>query len=204
MNKLQAVKKQTLPNVIGWLLVILGFIGFFAAADLSIEKVALLKDPAYQPTCNISPILSCGSVMATPQAEAFGFPNPFIGVAGFAIVITAGMALLAGARLRRWFWLGLQAGTVFGVVFIHWLAYQSIFSIGALCPYCIVVWMVTIPLFWYVLLYNLRQKNIRLSGRLSKINDFAQKNHANILVFWYLAIALVILVEFWYYWSTLI
>lgn len=204
MNILRTVKSRTLPQSIGLLLVVLGSIGFLAAADLSIEKVALLKDPTYQPTCNISPILSCGSVMATPQAEAFGFPNPFIGVAGFAIVITAGMALLAGARLRRWFWLGLQAGTVFGVVFIHWLAYQSIFSIGALCPYCIVVWMVTIPLFWYVLLYNLRQKNIRLSGRLSKINDFAQKNHANILVFWYLAIALVILVEFWYYWSTLI
>jgi len=185
-------------------LVVLGSIGFLAAADLSIEKVALLKDPAYQPTCNISPILSCGSVMATPQAEAFGFPNPFIGVAGFAIVITAGMALLAGAQFRRWFWLGLQAGTVFGVVFIHWLMYQSIFNIGALCAYCMVVWTVTIPIFWYLLLYNLRQKNIRISGRLSKLNDFAQKNHANILVFWYLAIVLTILVEFWYYWSTLI
>ncbi len=204
MNILRTVKSRTLPQSIGLLLVVLGSIGFLAAADLSIEKVALLKDPAYQPTCNISPILSCGSVMATPQAEAFGFPNPFIGVAGFAIVITAGMALLAGARLRRWFWLGLQAGTVFGVVFIHWLAYQSIFSIGALCPYCIVVWVVTIPLFWYVLLYNLRQKHIKVSGWTSRLNEFIQKNHANILVFWYLAIALVILVEFWYYWSTLI
>lgn len=204
MNILRTVKSRTLPQSIGLLLVVLGSIGFLAAADLSIEKVALLKDPAYQPTCNISPILSCGSVMATPQAEAFGFPNPFIGVAGFAIVITAGMALLAGAQFRRWFWLGLQAGTVFGVVFIHWLMYQSIFNIGALCPYCMVVWTVTIPAFWYVLLYNLRQKNIRISGRLSKLNDFAQKNHANILVFWYLAIVLTILVEFWYYWSTLI
>src|SRR5690606_15768571 len=116
---------RKLPQVIGWLLVVLGFIGFFAAADLSIEKVQLLKNPDYQPTCNISPILSCGSVMATEQAEAFGFPNPFIGVAAFAIVLTVGMGVLAGAKYERWFWLGLQAGTVFGVLFVHWLMYQS-------------------------------------------------------------------------------
>ncbi len=204
MSSFQTFTSRKLPQVIGWLLVILGFIGFFAAADLSIEKVALLKNPDYQPTCNISPILSCGSVMSTDQAEAFGFPNPFIGVAGFAIVVTVGMALLAGAQFKRWFWLGLQAGTVFGVVFVHWLMYQSIFNIGALCPYCIVVWTVTIPLFWYTLLYNIREKNIRLQGAWRSIGDFMNKQHANILVFWYLAIFLVILVEFWYYWSTLL
>ena len=82
--------------------------------------------------------------------------------------------------------------------------YQSIFNIGALCPYCIVVWTVTIPLFWYTLLYNIREKNIRLQGAWRSIGDFMNKQHANILVFWYLAIFLVILVEFWYYWSTLL
>lgn len=204
MTNLKAFSKRKLPEVIGVLLVVLGFIGFFAAADLSIEKVQLLKNPDYQPTCNISPILSCGSVMSTPQAEAFGFPNPFIGVASFAIVVTVGMGLLAGAQYKRWFWLGLQAGTTFGVIFVHWLIYQSVFTIGALCPYCMVVWSVTIPLFWYTLLYNIRAKNIELKGNLKKLGAFAQKNHANILLFWYLAIILLVLIEFWYYWSTLI
>lgn len=196
--------KQTLPQNIGVLLVVLGLIGFFAAADLSIEKVELLKNPDYQPTCNISPILSCGSVMVTPQAEAFGFPNQFIGIAGFAIVTTVGMAILAGARFKRWFWLGLQAGTVFGIGFVTWLQYQSIFNIGALCPWCMVVWAVVIPIFIYTTLYNLREKNIKLPKNWNKTVAFLQKNHANILVFWYLAIVLLILVEFWYYWSTLI
>lgn len=204
MNRLEALKKKTLPQVIGWLLVVLGIVGFFAAADLSIEKVAILKNPDYQPSCNISPILSCGSVMVTKQAEAFGFPNPFIGVAGFAIVITVGMAILAGGKFKRWFWLGLQGGTLFGLLFVHWLMYQSIFSIGALCPYCMIVWAVTIPIFWYTLLYNLREKHITVQGRWKTISGFAAENHANILIFWYLAIILVILVEFWYYWSTLL
>lgn len=196
--------KRTLPQTIGILLAVLGIIGFLASADLSIEKVELIKNPAYEPSCNISPLLSCGSVMVTSQAEAFGFPNPFIGIAGFAIVTTVGVALLAGATFKRWFWLGLQAGTLFGVGFVTWLQYQSIFNIGALCPWCMVVWSVTIPIFLYTLLYNLREGNIKTEGWLTKVANFAQKNHANILVFWYLAIFLTILIKFWYYWSTLI
>lgn len=196
--------KRTLPQAIGILLVALGLIGFFASADLSIEKVALLQDPNYEPTCNISPILSCGSVMVTPQAAAFGFPNPFIGVAGFAIVSTVGMAILAGATFRRWFWLGLQAGATFGVLFVTWLQYQSIFAIGALCPWCMVVWTVTIPIFWYVLLYNLRGGHIRLPGMWQRFADFGQRHHLDVLIGWYALIIIVILYKFWYYWSTLL
>ena len=134
------------------LLTICGAIGL--AAVLLIEKIALIEDP----TCSISPILSCGSVMTTPQAEAFGFPNPIIGVTGFTIVFTIGTALLAGATMRRWYWLGLQAGVTFGLAFVHWLIFQSLFRIGALCPYCMVVWAVTVPLFLCVTLYNLRTR----------------------------------------------
>ncbi len=41
---------------------------------------------------------------------------------------------------------GLAAGTLLGTVFVHWLIFQSLYRIGALCPYCMVVWAVTIPL----------------------------------------------------------
>ncbi|MCA9348211.1 vitamin K epoxide reductase family protein [Candidatus Saccharibacteria bacterium] len=196
--------KRTLPEVIGVLLVVLGMVGFIASSDIAIEKFALMQDSNYKLSCDLSPLLSCGSVMITPQASAFGFPNPFIGIAGFAIVVTVGMALLAGAQFKRWFWLGLQAGTIFGVCFVTWLQYQSIFNIGALCPWCMVVWSVTIPIFLYTTLYNVRAKNIETSGGWSSVATFAQKNHANVLVFWYLAIFLTILIKFWYYWSTLI
>lgn len=196
--------KRTLPQVIGTLLVVLGAIGFLASSDLAIEKVNLLKNPEYEPTCDISPLLSCGSVMVTEQAEAFGFPNPFIGVAGFAVVVTAGAAVLAGARLKRWFWLGLQGGTLFGVLFVTWLQYQSIYKIGALCPWCMVVWAVTIPLFLYVLSYNLGEGHIKTRGKWTGASAFIQKNHGNILLVWYAAIFLAILTRFWYYWETLI
>ncbi|WP_239161401.1 vitamin K epoxide reductase family protein [Acrocarpospora phusangensis] len=183
------------PRLLPWLLAIGGLAGLAAAFTLSVEKIALLKDPAYVPSCSLNPVLSCGSVMNTPQAEAFGFPNPLLGVAGFAIVTTVGVALLAGAALPRWFWLGLQAGVTFGVVFVHWLIYQSLYVIGALCPYCMVVWAVTVPLFWYVTLHNLR----RLRTAQSVI-----EYHAVPLTLWFLAVIAAIGVRFWSYWSTLL
>ncbi|WP_413098611.1 vitamin K epoxide reductase family protein [Streptomyces sp. Inha503] len=37
-----------------------------------------------------------------------------------------GLAVLTGARLHRMPWLGLNAGALAGVVFVHWLIFQSL------------------------------------------------------------------------------
>ncbi len=39
-----------------------------------------------------------------------------------------------------------------GAAFVHWLIDVSVFRLGVLCPYCMVVWAVTIPIAWYVTL----------------------------------------------------
>lgn len=197
-------KKRSFKDIFPWLLVIGGSIGLLGAIILTVEKVHLLKNPSATLTCDLNPIIACGSVINTPQASAFGFPNPLIGIAGFAIVITVGMALLAGATFKRWFWLGLQAGTIFGAGFVTWLQYQSIYNIGALCPYCMVVWAVVLPIFIYTTVYNLREKHIVLPASLSRVGAFISKYHVEILVTWYLLIILAILEHFWYYWSTVI
>lgn len=127
-------------RLIGWMLTVGGLIGVLAAFILTVEKIALLKDASYVTSCSINPILSCGSIMTTDQAEVFGFPNPLIGLVAFPVVAATGVAVLAGARLPRWWWLSLQAGALFGVGFVHWLFFQSLYRIGALCPYCMVVW----------------------------------------------------------------
>lgn len=188
---------------LAWLLVAAGLVGLVAAFTLLVEKIALIEDPSYVPSCSINPILSCGSIMRTKQAEAFGFPNPIIGVAGFAVVVTTGMAVLAGATLRRWFWLGLQGGTTLGVVFIHWLIFQSLYRIDALCPYCMVVWVVTIPLFWYTTLHNDRAGHLRLLGPRPTAR-LAAEYHGVVLTAWYLAVAALIANRFWDYWSGLL
>lgn len=195
------MKKLTLERVLPWLLIICGTIGLMAAFIITVEKIELLKDPSFVPSCNLNPVISCGSVMASPQANAFGFPNPLIGLMAFPVVIATGVVMLTGFKPKRWYMLGLQAGTVFGIAFVHWLFFQSTYRIGALCPYCIAVWIITITTFWYTLLYNIRAKHIVLKGKLKTVGTWLQKHHLDILIFWFLVITVLILKHFWYYYG---
>ena len=174
-----------------------------AAFVLTVEKIALIADPTYVPSCSINPVLSCGSVMATPQAEAFGFPNSLLGVAGFAVLAATGAALLAGARLAGWYWAGLQLGMTAAVVFVHWLAFQSLYRIGALCPYCMVVWAVVIPLFWYVTARNVAAGALGADpdGRLA---DGLRDWRGPLVFGTYLVVVLLVLERFWSYLSSLL
>lgn len=200
----EKLKERTLDQNIAYILVGGSFIGLIASFILTLEKLALLKDASHQLSCSINPILSCGPIISSPQASLFGFPNPLIGLVGFSVVITLGMGLIAGAKYKRWFWQGLQLATLLAVVFVHWLIYQSLYVLNALCIYCMVVWSVTIPLFWYTKLYNLRKKHIATPKILKDFVTFEQKYHAEILISWYLLIIGAILIRFWDYWITLI
>jgi uncharacterized membrane protein len=144
----------------GWMLVITGFLGAMAAWVIILDKMELLENADFKPACSINAVVSCGSIMESDQASVFGFPNPLLGLVSFGAVIAIGMGLLAGARYQRWFWLGLQLGTLFGVVFCTWLMYQSLYAIGALCLWCCLVWAATIVMFWYTTVHNLRNRFI--------------------------------------------
>ncbi len=197
-------KSITLKSFLPYILLVGGIIGVLASGILLLEKINLLQNPTAELACDINPIVACGSVITTAQASAFDIPNPIIGLAGFGAVAAIGAGMLAGAVYRRWFWLGMQAGVTFGLGFIMWLQFQTIYRINALCPYCIVVWMVMIPIFWYTTLHNLREGHIRLSKKFDKAATFAQKNHGNILITWFLIIIALILTHFWYYWKTIL
>lgn len=188
-----------LPRGLGVLYVVGGLIGLMAAAVLLVEKMTLAANPDYIPSCNVNPVLSCGSVMATPQAAAFGVPNPIIGIAGFAIIAAIGTGLLAGGRYAAWYWVAVQIGMTFAVVFVHWLIYQSLYVIGALCPYCMAVWAVTIPIFWYTC-----TRNLRALGKRRKWITLLNEYRGAILTGWFLIIIALIANRFWDYWTTLV
>src|SRR3954470_15677644 len=97
-----------------WLMLITGVIGWLASGALVLEKLEVLKDPNHVTVCDVNPWISCGQVMQTWQSSLVGFPNMFIGIVAFAIIITVGMALLAGATFARWYWVGVQAGVTLG------------------------------------------------------------------------------------------
>lgn len=180
-----------------WVL-IAGVLGLAAAVTLTVEKVELLIDPSYQPSCSLNPVLSCGSVMVTPQASVFGFPNSLLGIVAFSVVLVTGVLAVARVPLPRWYWAGLAAGTLLGTVFVHWLIFQSLYDIGALCPYCMVVWAVTIPLL-------VVSSSIALQPeRGNAVTRGVHQWRWSLTALWFTAVLLLIVERFWDYWSTLL
>lgn len=151
---------------IGLILLITGVIGWLASGWLVLERLELYKDPNHVASCDMNPFISCSSVMKTAQASILGFPNPLLGVAAFAVLITTAVILLTGAKLPRWYWLSLQAGVTAGFALVMWFFSQSVFVIGALCPYCMVVWSMVIPLFILLTGYNIENNHLFPKSRV--------------------------------------
>jgi uncharacterized membrane protein len=184
-----------------WWVLIAGVIGLIASATLTIEKIELLLNPSYVPSCNLNPIVSCGSVMTTPQASALGFPNSLIGIAAFSVVTVTGLLAVTKVPLPQWYWVGVTLGTLAGAAFVHWLIFQSLYRIGALCPYCMVVWAATISLLVVV-------ASIAFGPSRAEHGNVVTRElyhwRWSIATLWFTAVFLMIVARFWDYWSTLI
>jgi uncharacterized membrane protein len=193
-------RNWTLPKTLPYILLIGGIIGYVCASVIMYDKLKILSNPHYIPSCDLNPVVSCGSVMQSKQAAAFGVPNPFLGLGGFPVVAMLGVALLAGARFKRWFWLVVNAGLLFAGSFAFWLFFQSVYRIHALCPWCIAVWITSFTSLWYVTLYNIDHKHIGLpKGPVQHFYRWVRRHHLDILILWFLIIAALILKHFWYY-----
>ncbi|MEU3355607.1 vitamin K epoxide reductase family protein [Streptomyces sp. NPDC037389] len=180
------------------MLVITGAMGLLASWVITLDKIELLKDPNFKPGCSLNPIVSCGSIMQSEQAEAFGFPNPMLGLVCYGAIIAIGLALLSGARFPRWYWLGMEAGCLFGVGFVTWLQYQSLYAIGSLCLWCCLAWVATIVMFWYVTVQNVRHGFIPAPDGLKRaLLEF----HWVLPVLHVGIIGMLILTKWWWFWT---
>ena len=146
-------------------LIVLGLIGWIAAFTLTIEKFTLLADPDASLGCDFSLLVQCRANLESWQGSLFGFPNPILGITGWAAVLVVAVALLAGARFDRWFWIVFTLGVAGAMALVVFLIVTSIFVLGTLCPWCMVTWVVTIPTFLIVVLHNLRNGTIPLPAR---------------------------------------
>lgn len=142
------------PWIFAIFLVIAGAAGWWSAFNLTLDKFLAYEHPKSALSCDFSLIVQCTVNLNSPQGSAFGFPNPLIGLGGFAAVIAVGVSILAGARFARWYWILFNLGIAGALAFVIWLIGQSIFILGTLCPWCMVVWAATIPLFWTVTIRN--------------------------------------------------
>lgn len=180
-----------------------GLLGWFAAFSLVLERIHVATNPSATLSCDLNPFISCKSVMLTPQASLFGFPNALIGMAAFVAPVAVGVAILAGAKFAAWFWRTFAVGVTLGFVFVFWLFVQSTFVIGVLCPYCMVAWAAMVPLFWKVILFGAKDGFIDTPLRFVNFFDNAySKSWAFTLGTEAIYIAIII-ARFWNSWPVL-
>lgn len=191
-------EQNAAPKGLAWLLAVTGAAGLLASWVITLDKFLLLEDPDFKPACSLNPVVSCGSVMASDQAAAFGFPNPMLGLVAYGVVVCVGAGLLAGARYRGWFWLGLNAGTLFGVGFCSWLMVQSLYEINALCLWCCLAWVATLLMFWAVTAHNVRTRVLPapapLRGFFAEFGWAPPALHIGV-------IGMLILTRWWDFWT---
>jgi uncharacterized membrane protein len=163
-----AVASTDRPRALGIFLILAGLAGLTAAYNLGIDKVTAIISPTTALNCDRSLLVQCSKNLDSWQGSLFGFPNPLIGLGGFVVPLLIGIALLAGVRFTRWFWVAFDIGVIGAIAFVIFLISQSVFVIGTLCLWCALVWTFTIPLFWIVTLYNLKSGNLKVSPRATK------------------------------------
>jgi uncharacterized membrane protein len=193
--------KLKFAKVLPYILIVASIIGLVSSAVLTYDHNKIAQNPHYIPSCDFNPVIACGEVISTKQGNVFHIPNPYIGLVVFPMVLTTGVALLAGAKFKRWYWLCLEAGAIFGLGFVHWLFFETVYRIHALCPYCMTTWVGTITTFWYLTLYNIQNRNIVVPKKLKPYTNFLVQHHIDILILWFVVIFALILKHFWYYYG---
>ncbi len=176
-------------NWVAGLLIVFGGIGLLASFVLSADAFELLKNPNTQLSCSVNAILNCIEVMKQPQAEIlFGIPNSFLGMVAFPVLVTIGVVMAVGARLPKWFKVCLQIGGLAGIAAAWWMFFDSVYVIGALCPWCLTVTTSTTIIFGAITHFNLRENTFEFKrptyDKIIKFlnNDFDKVIWAAILV----------------------
>lgn len=184
-----------------WLLIIGSLIGIAASWELMVSELKLIREPLANLSCDISPLVSCGDSLNVWQGNLLGVPNSFVGAMAFAVLLFAGVLLASGGRLPRWVWWAMTAGTVGGITFVVWFLIVSITVFGKLCPFCMLVWAVTIPIGAATWGEAARRGHLGLSraaaGRLYEARWL-------IAGAMYMAVIITVLVAFWDGWVAML
>ena len=163
-------------------MLVFGIIGLAASFVLSIEEFHLLKNPDAVLSCSFNVVLNCSTVMKTWQATVFGFPNMFIGLMSYPVVITVAVAALSDVSFKRWFLIAANICYGLGALFAYWLFFNSVYVIEVLCPWCLVVTFATTILFATITHYNLRENTFRFSKQFNKkVQDFMARDMGKLL-----------------------
>jgi len=170
-------------------------LSLLAAFVLSVESYHLAKNPNAQLSCSVNVVVNCATVAKHPSANMLGFPNSFFGMVAEPVVITVAILGLAGIRFPRKFMFAAQIGYTLGLLYALYLLSISYFVIGALCPWCLLVTLTTILVWFAITRYNIREKNLYLPASLQKFLEQAlRKDYDKLAMFSFIALIVVAIV----------
>jgi len=179
-------------------MLLFGITGLAAAFVLAVEEFTLLKHPDAILSCSFNLVLNCATVMKTWQASVFGFPNMYIGLMGFPMVIMIALLGLLQVKFPRWFLIGAEIGYVFWTLFAYWLFFNSVYVIQVLCPWCLVVTFSMTMLSATITRYNLKHDTFKLPSRVYKnVDQFYAKDFDKLAVAaWIVLLIALVFVKF--------
>lgn len=187
-------------RTVGAVLLVGSVLGFVASFALIMDKFALLANPDAALACDINPFISCGTFLHTWQAATFGFPNMILGLAGYAIMGAVGSLYLSGTHVPRWFQWATFGGLAFAFAFILWLSGNALFAIHALCPWCLLAWAATPPMFFVYLTHLVETGAIKSRGQVRRV----LRAWPLLSAAWYVLVIALIAVVFWGQWVALL
>jgi len=169
-----------------------------ASLVLSIDAIALAKNVNAPLSCNLNAVVSCGKVGISWQSNLLGFPNAFLGLICEPVVITVALAGLGRVRFPKWFMRTALAVYFAGLLFAFWLFSQSYFVIKAFCPWCLLVTVSTVTVFFSMLRINLLENTFNLSEKIyEKFSGWLYGGRdAVVVTFIYMVLALAVIVKY--------
>ena len=184
-----------------WLFVtilVFASLSLLAAFVLSVEAWQLAGNPNAVFECSINVVVNCGTVAKSSYSTLLGFPNSFIGLISEPTFVLLPILLLIGVKLPKRFMFVIQILAVGALFFAVGLFYISTALIGALCPWCMLVLLSTIVVFFALTKYNIRSENLYLPKKLSKkLIGFIKRDYDKLLLaLVILAIIAVIVVKY--------
>lgn len=168
-----------------FLSMLIGGVGSLVAAFvLSKDAIEIAANPDAILSCSVNIVLNCATVARDASSHMFGFPNSFIGLIAEPVVITVAVAGLMGITFPRKFMFAAQIGYTFGLAFALVLLGISTFHIGALCPWCLLVTVTTLFVWFSITRYNIRENNLYLPKKVSAwAHTIIEKDYDKVALF---------------------
>lgn len=177
-------------------------IGIIASTELILAEIQIIKDPDAALSCDINPLIGCGSLLHLPVSHLlFGIPNALVGVMAYAALVMAGAAFMSKISFPRWMAVGFIVSTLGAVAFIFFFQWYSFFVKNTLCPWCFVTWMITIPIV--VLIWGSGLQSIK-STKANRAGEFIWANRWTLTVSWWLLLLITMLLVWWQQWIVII